>query len=117
MLAIGICTGILSGIFGIGGGVVLVPLLILFLGYEQHVASGTSLVALLLPVGLLGAIEYYRAGKLTPENVKFGFIIALGLFVGTFFGARIAVHLPADTLRRSFAVFLVLVAAKLWLST
>jgi uncharacterized protein len=76
------------------------------------VALGTSLGALLLPVGLLGAYTYYQAGNVNPRA---SLLLALGLFFGAWFGARIAQHLPATTLQRMFAVFIVLMAVRLWI--
>lgn len=110
----GVLAGICSGLFGIGGGIVLVPFLVYVLGYSQVTASGTSLVALLLPVGLLGVLAYYQSGKIGPENIKAGLIIALGLFAGAYVGARIAIGLPELVLRRAFAVLIVFAAVKLW---
>lgn len=115
MLAIGALAGICSGLFGIGGGVILVPALVWIMGYPQVAATGTSLVALLLPVGFLGVLEYYRAGKIDSQNIRMGLIIAIGLFVGAYFGAKLAVGLPAPVLRKAFSLFLVLVAIRLWL--
>ena len=115
-ILIGLGAGILSGMFGIGGGVVIVPALVFFLGLSQQAASGTSLLALLLPVGLLGAFEYFRAGKIGPDNLKAGLLIAVGLFFGAYFGSKIALALPEIMMRKIFAVFMVFVAAKLWFS-
>lgn len=115
MFITGILTGILSGIFGIGGGIILVPLLVLLLKMPQHTASGTSLVALLLPVGLLGVLEYYRAGKISLEHIRYGLLIAGGLFLGTYFGSKLALSLPASLLRRMFSVLLGLLAIRLWI--
>ena len=103
---IGLGAGILAGLFGIGGGIVVVPSLVLLLGMEQHTATGTSLVALLLPVGILGVWNYYQSGNITGEHIKFGLIVALGLFVGTFFGSKISLGLTKETLQKMFAVFL-----------
>jgi uncharacterized membrane protein YfcA len=113
-LAIGLLAGISAGLFGVGGGIVIVPLLTLLLAYPQHVANGTSLVALLLPVGALGVWQYYQSGKISPLEVKSGLWIGLGIFVGALLGAKIATALPADTLKKVFAVFLAAVAVKLW---
>ena len=110
----GIAAGLLSGMFGVGGGVIIVPALVFFFGMSQQTASATSLMALLLPVGLLGVYEYYQAGKITTEHIWFGLVIALGLFAGAFFGAKLAIELSSDLLRRLFAVFLVIVAIRLW---
>ncbi len=115
MAVSGVLTGVFAGVFGVGGGIVLVPLLTLGFHYSQKAAIGTSLVALLLPVGLLGALKYYRAGDLSPEQAKTGLIIALGIFIGTYLGANIGSALPQAMLQKSFAVFLVLIAVKLWM--
>jgi uncharacterized membrane protein YfcA len=110
----GVVAGICSGIFGIGGGVVLVPILVAVLGFTQHTANGISLVALLLPVGILGAFEYYREGRIGPEQIKIGLLIALGIIAGTFVGAK-AANLASDSvLRRAFSVLLAAVAIHLW---
>ena len=110
-IGIGLLAGILSGVFGIGGGVVIVPALIIVAGLTPIAATGTSLGALLLPVGALGAWEYYRRGDL---RITTSLWIALGLFVGAWLGARLAQHLTPNQLRKAFAVFLVLVAGRMW---
>jgi uncharacterized protein len=109
---IGLVGGVVSGLFGVGGAVVIVPALVLLVHLPQHTANGTSLVALLLPVGLLGALQYYRRGEV---NLAYGAVIAVGLFVGAFLGAKLAGTLPDATLRRGFGAFLLLVAGKLLL--
>lgn len=114
MLIIGLAAGTLSGMFGVGGGIIIVPALVLLFGMSQHSANATSLVALLLPVGLLGIMEYYRSGKITTDNIWLGLVIAAGLFAGAFFGARIATSLSGDLLRKAFAVFTGIVALRLW---
>jgi uncharacterized membrane protein YfcA len=113
-LFIGLCAGIASGLFGIGGGIIIVPALVLAAGFSQHAATATSLIALLLPVGALGVWKYYEAGKIAPENIYAGLIMAFGIFCGAYFGARISIALDEQLLRRFFAIFLLLVAAKLW---
>jgi len=112
-IAIGFGAGILSGLFGIGGGVVIVPALILLARFVPVVATGTSLAALLLPVGALGAWEYYKKGHL---NLPASLLIALGIFFGAWIGARLAQQLSPVQLKRAFAVFLVLVAGRMWFS-
>lgn len=112
-IAIGFFSGILSGLFGIGGGVVIVPALIFLARLTPLTATGTSLAALLLPVGALGAWEYYKKGHL---DVPAALFVALGLFVGAWIGARLAQHLSPVQLKRAFAVFLVLVAGRMWFS-
>lgn len=112
LLAIGLVAGVLGGMFGIGGGLVIVPALIFLLKMEQFDALGTSLAALIPPVGLLGAFEYYQNGHM---NLKYAILIALGLFIGFYFGAKITLGLSPDTAKRAYAIFLVLVAARmLW---
>jgi len=110
-LAIGLVAGVLSGLFGIGGGILIIPALIFFATFHTKLAIGTSLGAMLLPVGLLGAYAYYQAGNL---NIKGSLLIALGLFFGAWAGAKLAHTIPAATLQRMFAVFIVLMAIRLW---
>ena len=110
-VVIGLIAGVLAGLFGIGGGLLIVPALVLVARMPIQVATGTSLGALLLPAGLLGALVYYRAGNL---NVKAALLIALGLFVGAWVGAHLAQVIRTPTLTRLFAVFLVAVAVRLW---
>src|SRR2546427_8815596 len=107
---IGWVAGVVSGLFGVGGAIVIVPALVLLVKLPQHVASGTSLASLLLPVGLLGALEYYRRGQV---NVAYAAIIAAGLFVGALVGAQLAGGVSDMVLRRAFGVFLLIVAGKL----
>lgn len=114
LLAIGTVAGLLSGMFGVGGGVIIVPAMVLFFGMTQQSAVGTSLIALLLPVGVLGVMEYYRAGNISKENILAGFIIAIGLFAGAFIGAKIAAEMPGDILRKAFAIFMGIVALQMW---
>ena len=113
-LAIGAVAGVLSGLFGVGGGVLIVPALIYFLKMGAHTAVGTSLGALLLPVGMLGALAYYRAGNI---ELKASLLIALGLFLGAYLGARLALSMSAINLTRAFSLFLVLVAVRMFVGT
>jgi uncharacterized protein len=110
-LAVGLLAGILSGFFGIGGGLVIVPALMMIWHMQPQEATGTSLGALLLPVGLLGAWQYHRNGLV---NVPAAGLIALGLLVGALLGATIALELPPRYIQRAFAVFLIFAAARLW---
>ena len=109
---IGLVAGVVSGLFGVGGAVVIVPALVLLAKLPQHVANGTSLAALLLPVGLLGAVEYYRRGQV---NIPYAIIISAGLFVGAFIGAHLAGGVSEVALKRAFGGLLLLVAGKLLL--
>ena len=113
-LGIGLGAGVLSGIFGIGGGVVMVPALVLLLGYGQRTATGTSLGALILPVAALSALQYHRAGHL---EVRTSLLLAAGIFAGSAVGAKVALGTSDQLLRRLFAVLLVAVAARLVLAS
>ena len=110
---LGLAGGVVSGLFGIGGAVIIVPALVLLGKLPQHTASGTSLAALLLPVGLLGTLEYYKRGQV---NIPYAAILAAGLFVGALVGAKLAGSLSDVVLRRAFGAFLLLVSARLILS-
>ncbi len=112
-LAIGLAAGLLSGLFGIGGGVLIVPALLLVGRMQPAMATGTSLGALLLPVGALGAWEYYRHGHV---NVRAALLVALGLLIGAYFGARFAQGVDPATAKRAFAVFLLVVSVRIWMS-
>lgn len=108
---IGLAAGVLSGMFGIGGGIVIVPALILLAHFEPQKATGTSLGALLLPVGFLGMLAYWKRGDV---DFRASMILAVGLFLGAFLGAKLGLALSPRMLRRAFAVFLVLVSAQMW---
>lgn len=110
-VAIGLCAGVLAGMFGIGGGIVIVPALILLAKFPPQVATGTSLAMFLLPVGALGAYTYWREGHV---KVTAALLLALGLFLGSPLGAKIALSMSQLALKRSFAVLLLLVAVRLW---
>jgi hypothetical protein len=101
VLACGV--GVLSGLLGVGGGILLVPLLVLGLGFEQHVAQGTSLVALVPPTGLLAFLNYARAGEV---DWKVGLLIMPGIFLGGLAGGKIALRLQPSEMRRGFAILL-----------
>jgi hypothetical protein len=107
LLLIGSVAGVLSGLFGIGGGVVIVPSLIYFLGFSLTKANGTSLAALLMPVGIFAVLTYWKAGYL---RVKTSALIALGIVIGVIFGSKIAFSLPASTLKQLYGIFLIYVS-------
>ena len=104
LLAIGIVAGVLSGIFGIGGGVVIVPALIYFAGFRQHQATGTSLAVLLPPIGIAATYEYYRNGNVDIRAAAF---IAAGVLAGGYLGAVIANRVAGPYLRLAFGLFVV----------
>jgi hypothetical protein len=101
-LLIGVIAGVASGLFGVGGGIVLVPALIYWSGFSQHLATGTSLAVLLPPIGLAAALEYYRHGNV---DVRAAVLLALGLFVGAWVGAYFANQIRGPHLRLMFGVF------------
>jgi uncharacterized protein len=107
LLAVGLVAGVLSGMFGIGGGVIIVPALTIFLGFEIVEATSTSLAALLLPVGTFAVIAYHRAGLLKFQSSA---LVALGLLTTSWFGATLAIGLPGDTLKQIYGVFLLYVS-------
>jgi uncharacterized protein len=113
-LIIGVFAGVGGGLFGIGGGIIIVPCLVAMLGFTQHKAQGTSLVALLLPVGILSVMNYYKAGNV---DLKTGAIVALGFLGGAYGGSKLALGLDPITMKRTFAVFLICVAAYMLYST
>jgi uncharacterized membrane protein YfcA len=110
-LGLGLTAGVLSGLVGIGGGIIIVPVLVYFFKMDQKTAQGTSLAILLPPTGLLAFLEYYRAGHV---DVKIGAAIVVGLLLGGFFGGEFAQQLPQETLRKIFAVLLLITAVKMW---
>jgi uncharacterized membrane protein YfcA len=112
-LAIGLGAGLLSGLFGIGGGIIIVPALMLAGRMQPSTATGTSLGALLLPVGALGAWQYYKNGHL---DVRASLLIALGIFIGAYVGAVAMQRVDPMTAKRVFAVFLVLVSVRIWVT-
>jgi uncharacterized protein len=112
-LAIGLAAGLLSGLFGIGGGIIIVPALLLVGRMEPSTATGTSLGALLLPVGALGAWHYFKNGHL---DVRASLLIALGIFFGAYLGAVMFQSLNPLLAKRAFAVFLVLVSVRIWVT-
>jgi uncharacterized membrane protein YfcA len=110
-LVIGLVAGVLSGLFGIGGGILIIPALIFLVGFHAKLAIGTSLGAMLLPVGILGAYAYYQRGHV---DIKASLLLGVGLFLGAYVGAKIAHTLSGATLQRLFAIFIVLMAIRLW---
>lgn len=113
LLAIGLGAGIMSGVFGIGGGIIIVPALVYLAKMPPQQATGTSLAALVIPVGAaIGALNFYRAGHL---QIRDAVIIAAGMAVGAFGGSWIATHVDGDLLRRAFAVLMAGMAVKMWL--
>ena len=110
LLLLGLGAGILSGMVGVGGGIIIVPGLVFLLGFSQKMAQGTSLAVLLLPVGILAVMQYYKSGFVDVRSVG---IIAIAFLVGGFFGSKIAIMLPADSVKKIFAILLLLISIKM----
>ena len=107
LIVIGLLSGILSGLVGVGGGILIIPLLILFLGFTQHQAQGTALVAMLPPIGILAAHNYYKEGLV---KLEYAVIIAFAFVLGGYFGSKISLGISDQIIRRMFG-FLLLIAA------
>jgi uncharacterized protein len=112
-ILLGLVVGVFSGIVGIGGGILIIPALVYLFHMSQHKAQGTSLTALLAPIGALAFWEYYKAGNV---DLKAGLLIALGFFVGGYFGGLWAQHLPEVVMRRVFGTLLAIIGIQLLLS-
>ncbi|MDF2437272.1 MAG: permease [Bacteroidota bacterium] len=110
LLCVGLAAGILSGLVGVGGGIIIVPALIFFMGVSQHEAQGTSLAVLLLPVGIFAVLNYYKAGYV---DLKSTLLIASTFIIGGFIGSKVAISLDQNTIKKIFGVFLLLIAFKM----
>jgi uncharacterized membrane protein YfcA len=115
LLMVGLVAGMLGGVVGVGGGIIIVPALVYFLGFSQHTAQGTSLGLIMLPVGILGFLQYYYSCQKADTPISFQVIgiLAIAFVVGSFFGSKIALSVPQDILKKCFAILLVLVAVKM----
>lgn len=114
LVLIGLCAGMLSGFVGVGGGLIIVPALIAFLHFNQMEAQGTSLTVLLLPVGILAVMNYYKQGHI---NIPYALIIGGGFVVGSYFGSKYALKLPEHKVKFVFGLFMLYVAVKMiWTS-
>ncbi len=110
LIIIGLAAGVLSGLVGVGGGLIIVPALVYFVAFSQKAAQGTSLGILLLPVGILAVMQYYQKGFI---DVKVVLIVSLGFLIGGWFGSKMAVSLPVATIKKIFAIFMLLTALKM----
>jgi uncharacterized membrane protein YfcA len=108
-ILLGLIAGILSGAFGIGGGVILIPALVLLCGFTQHQAQGTTLAILVPPIGFLAALRYYQAGNVKLAVAAF---ICAGFFIGGLIGANLVQNLSDPVLKKMFGVFLLIVALR-----
>ena len=110
---LGLAAGVLAGLFGIGGGVIMVIGMVSLMKLSLHTATGTSLAAMLLPVGVFGAMEYYRRGNL---DIRAALLLAAGLTVGAWLGAKLALQTAPGVLQRGFALFLLAIAVRMWVT-
>ncbi len=114
LILVGLMAGLMSGFVGIGGGVIIVPALIYFLHLNQMQAQGVTLAVLVMPVGILGVMNYYKAGNV---NFNFAFLIAIGFVVGSYFGSKYALKLPEYKVKFLFALLMLYMAiTMLWKS-
>jgi uncharacterized membrane protein YfcA len=113
IIAIGIVTGIVAGMFGIGGAIIMVPALVFIMGFSQHMAQGTSLAVMLPPIGIIAALNYWKAGQV---DIKVALILAAAFLVGSYFGSKFALNIPQNVLKKLFAFLLMAVALKMFLS-
>jgi len=110
LILIGLFAGMLSGLIGVGGGIIIVPALVFFLGFTQHEAQGTSLGLLLLPVGVLAVINYYKQGYV---DIKVVVIMCAAFVIGGWLGSKLSLALPADVVKKIFAIVLFYAAFKM----
>jgi uncharacterized membrane protein YfcA len=111
LIGIGLIAGILSGLIGVGGGIIVVPALVYFLGLNQHMAQGTSLALMLPPIGILAAMNYYKAGEL---NIKYAAVIAVAFILGGYLGSKLSIEIISETvMKKKFGVIMLIAAIKL----
>lgn len=110
ILLVGLAAGVLGGMVGIGGGIIIVPALVYFLGFSQFKAQGTSLAMLMFPVGILGVIQYYKQGYV---DFRIVIVLAAGFVLGSLLGSRLSLSLPQDLVKKLFAVLMLLLGVKM----
>ena len=110
LIIIGLLAGILSGLVGVGGGIIIIPLLIILLGLTQHQAQGTAIFAMLPPIGILAAMNYFKQGFVKWE---YAVVVALTFVIGGYFGSKLSLSLPPQTVRRVFGIVMLIGGFKL----
>jgi uncharacterized membrane protein YfcA len=110
LLFIGICAGFLSGMVGIGGGIVIVPMLVYFLGFDQHTAQGTALFMFLFPIGILGVMNYYNKGNV---DMKTAAVICTTFVVGSYFGSKLSLSIDKSTVTKVFGFIFLIISLKM----
>lgn len=113
LVIIGLLAGVLSGVVGIGGGLIMIPLMMLLLGMDQLSAQGTSLAVMLPPIGILAAYNYYQTGNL---KVNYAVIIASTFVLGGYFGSKLALQVHPQTLRKIFSIIMLIASVKMFFS-
>lgn len=113
LILLGLVAGFLSGLIGIGGAVIIIPALVFFFGFEQHLAQGTTIALMVLPIGLLAAINYYQKGMV---DLKTALLISFGFIIGGYIGSLLALELSTLILKRILSIILILIALKLLFS-
>jgi uncharacterized membrane protein YfcA len=113
LVVIGLVAGFLGGMMGLGGAIILIPALVLFLAMDQRMAQGTTIAIMLPPIGLFAAYNYYKAGYV---NIRYALVIAAVFMLGGYLGSRLALNIPVVLLKKIFAVVLALIAAKMVLA-
>ncbi len=111
LAVIGLLAGFIAGGLGVGGGIIIVPALVMFFGMTQHQAQGTSLAVLSVPVGFIAAAyNYHKEGYI---NYKFALVLVATFLVGSYFGSLVTVHLPAKTIKKAFGVLMLVAGVKM----
>ncbi|HXB44787.1 MAG TPA: sulfite exporter TauE/SafE family protein [Puia sp.] len=110
VVLIGLAAGILSGLVGVGGGIIIVPALVFLLGFSQHQAQGTSLGILLLPAGIFAVINYYKQGYI---DLKIVIILFIGFVIGGYLGSKISLNLSEVAIKKIFSIVLLVIAGKM----
>ena len=110
IIMVGLAAGMLSGLVGVGGGIIIVPALVYFIGFSQKTAQGTSLALIMLPVGIFGVLQYYKQGHVDFRIVG---LLAIGFLAGSFWGSKIALNLPQEAVKKIFAILMIIVAIKM----
>lgn len=110
LIVAGLMAGFVGGTLGVGGGIIMVPVMVFILGMTQHDAQGTSLATMLAPIGILAVMNYYKAGHV---NIKFTIVLMVTFIIGSWFGSKWAINLPAKTLKQIFGVLMIIAATKM----
>ena len=110
LLTLGLAAGFLSGLVGIGGGIIIVPVLVYFLGFSQHQAQGTTLFMFLLPIGVMGVLNYHKEGYV---DYKTALIVCSTFVFGSYFGSKFAISLDQKTIKQIFGIILILLGIKM----